>query len=117
VFEGGTVIEVCSRHLHAPPTPPSERLGRPVSETLSALILACLEKDPDRRPPSARAFIAALDACDVPPWTDDQARSWWSSESARILARAAASEVPPPAGISSVIRRADAVTSHAVDFR
>jgi serine/threonine protein kinase len=30
VFTGTTVIEVCSKHLHATPVPPSERLGQGV---------------------------------------------------------------------------------------
>ncbi len=108
VFEGGTVIEVCSRHLHALPTPPGERLGRPVPESLSALILSCLEKDPDRRPSSARAFITALDGCDdVPPWTDDQARDWWRTEGASLIAQATAGQVSPSADLTTFVRRAD----------
>jgi serine/threonine-protein kinase len=108
VFEGATVIEVCGRHLHALPIPPGERLGRPVPQKLSALILSCLEKDADRRPLSARAFIAALDACDdIPTWTDDQARDWWSAEGARILAGAPARERAPSTGLTSVIRPVD----------
>jgi eukaryotic-like serine/threonine-protein kinase len=107
VFEGATVIEVCSRHLHAAPTPPEERLGRPLPDMLSALLLACLEKDPDRRPSSARAFIVALEACDdVPPWTDDQAREWWASKGASLPARAPAERVVSPAGLTTFIRRA-----------
>src|SRR5262249_4750253 len=62
VFEGQTVIEVCGHHLHTAPTAPAERLGRPLPESLSRLILDCLEKDPDRRPDSATEFLARLDA-------------------------------------------------------
>jgi eukaryotic-like serine/threonine-protein kinase len=108
VFEGQTVVEVCSHHLHATPLPPAERLGRPVPESLSALLLSCLEKDPDRRPATARALIAALDACDdVPMWTDDQAGAWWSTTGARIPARRAAGQIPVTATAVSFIRRSD----------
>jgi eukaryotic-like serine/threonine-protein kinase len=118
VFEGATVIEVCGRHLHAQPTPPAERLGRPVPEKLSALLLSCLEKNPDLRPASARAFISALDACDdVQPWTDDQARDWWESEGRRILAGASARERSTEAGLTSIIRPVDTAVPHAVDLR
>ncbi len=88
-FEGKTVIEVAGHHLSSRPLPLRERLGRPVPETLSDLVLSCLEKNPESRPRSARDFIASLDACrDVPAWTDDEARSWWSAQGARIVPRA-----------------------------
>ncbi len=81
VFEGGTVIEVASHHLNSKPVSLAQRLGAPVPDTLAALILSCLEKDPERRPQSARDLLKRLDECpDVPPWTDDQARAWWNVE-------------------------------------
>jgi eukaryotic-like serine/threonine-protein kinase len=103
VFEGGTVLDVISRHLHVEPVPPAERIGQPVPESLSALVLSCLEKEPARRPVSALACIAALDAADdVPPWTDEQARDWWSTEGARLLDR---DHVPTETAVSTIIRR------------
>jgi serine/threonine-protein kinase len=108
VFEGRNVVEVCSHHLHTPPTAPSARLGRPVPESLSTLLLACLEKERERRPASARELLLSLDSCrDVPAWTEEEARAWWS-------ARAVDPGGPPtaPASVSSVgtlsiIRRAE----------
>jgi serine/threonine-protein kinase len=77
VFEGRTAVEICGHHLHSLPALPGERLGRPVPELLSALIMACLQKDPDRRP-TAKGMIALIDGgLDVPPWSSDQARAWW----------------------------------------
>jgi len=88
VFEGETLAEVCGHHLHSPAIPPGQRLGRPVPESLSAVLMACLEKDPARRPASAHALLGALGSCaDVPPWTDDEARVWWAERGAEILAR------------------------------
>ena len=63
VFEGRTIIEICGHHLHTPPTPPSQRLGRPLPDALEAWVLACLEKDPARRPPSATEAAARLARC------------------------------------------------------
>jgi serine/threonine-protein kinase len=78
VFEGRTAVEVCGHHLHSLPVLPSERLGRPVPELLSALIMSCLQKDPERRP-TAKGLIALIDAgLDVPAWSSDMARTWWS---------------------------------------
>jgi eukaryotic-like serine/threonine-protein kinase len=77
VFEGRP-IDVIESHLHTPPRLPSERLDRPLPEKLERVVLACLEKDPDRRPESASALRDLLDACDdVPPWSDEDAQAWW----------------------------------------
>ncbi|HYN08306.1 MAG TPA: serine/threonine-protein kinase [Vicinamibacterales bacterium] len=87
VFEGQTVIEVCTQHLKSEPVRPADRLGRPLPESLSAILMACLEKTADRRPPSARALIALLDDChDVEPWTREQSRLWWNFRGRRVLA-------------------------------
>jgi hypothetical protein len=43
---------------------------------LEQIVLACLEKDPGRRPQGARELKAQLEAS-VPPWTDEQARESW----------------------------------------
>ena len=118
VFEGRNAVEVCGHHLHTRPTPPAERLGRPVPQELSALLLACLEKDPGRRPSFAGAFLAALDELsDVPPWTNDEARAWWGGRGAEIVARVRANAkgagIPgrrpavSSAGTLSFVRRAD----------
>ena len=62
VFEGRNVVEVCGHHLHTRPTPPAGRLGQPVPEGLQNLLLACLEKEPSRRPSFAGEFLETLDA-------------------------------------------------------
>ncbi|HEY3496311.1 MAG TPA: serine/threonine-protein kinase [Polyangiaceae bacterium] len=58
-FSGTSLIDVCVRHLHEPPRPPSERRAG-IPRALEALILACLAKSPDRRPESAAAVRLAL---------------------------------------------------------
>src|SRR5262245_36378403 len=78
VFDGRSVIDVCNQHLTATPVPPAERLGRPVPESLSTILMALLEKDPDRRVPSAQALVTLLDAIDdTERWTPEAARAWW----------------------------------------
>jgi serine/threonine protein kinase len=79
VFEGKNIVEVCGHQLHTAPTPPSERLGRALPAGLEALTLACLAKDPARRPAGAAELLAGLNALgDVPAWTEDDARAWWA---------------------------------------
>jgi hypothetical protein len=78
VFDGRP-ISVIQSHLNAPPESPSLRLGRPIPPKLEALVLACLEKDPARRPETAQALDDLLAACDdVKPWEAEDARVWWS---------------------------------------
>jgi hypothetical protein len=79
VFEARTVIEVCGLHLHAPPVPPSERLGRPLPEGLEQAILRGLAKKPEDRFPSAEAFARELRlAQEGVSWTPEEAQAWWA---------------------------------------
>jgi hypothetical protein len=78
VFEGRTVVEVCSHHLHSQPVTPEKRIGWPVPNTLAAVVMSCLEKMPDRRPESAEILKNLLETChDVEPWTPEMGRAWW----------------------------------------
>jgi tRNA A-37 threonylcarbamoyl transferase component Bud32 len=94
LFDGATVVEICSHHLHTAPVPPSERLGRPLPRELEAWVLSSLEKDPARRLPTAAAAAAALERCSVgEEWTPDRAREWWQGRGRALReAHVAASE-------------------------
>jgi serine/threonine protein kinase len=94
VFTGATLVEICSHHLHTPPVPPSERIGRPLPAKLEALVLDCLRKPAAQRPQTAREVLARLGACDdVGSWTDEDARAWWTEH--RDLAATALPELEP----------------------
>jgi len=85
VFEGATLVEVCSHHLRTPPVAPSVRLGRPLPPDLESVLLSCLEKDPARRPPTADAVSTHLAMCvGVDEWGEGKAREWWQSHGSRI---------------------------------
>jgi serine/threonine protein kinase len=85
VFEGGTLVEVCSHHLRTPPVAPSQRLGRPLPPDLESVLLTCLEKDPARRPPTADALSTHLAMCvGVDEWGEGKAREWWKTHGERI---------------------------------
>jgi hypothetical protein len=80
VFTGRTVMEVCMKHVRATPDAPSKRLGRPVSPGLESLILRCLAKKPEDRPPGVRALEEAMEHLDLPEtWTPADAVAWWAS--------------------------------------
>ena len=78
VFAGRGALEIIHHHLQTAPEPLSRRLGKPVPPKLEAVVMACLSKNPDERPESARALADALHACDdVAPWDENTARSFW----------------------------------------
>jgi hypothetical protein len=84
VFSGRSPLETIHHHLQTAPEPPSRRLGKPLPESLEALVLSCLDKDPDGRPESARALLRSLDACqDVEPWDELEAQRWWRERALR----------------------------------
>jgi len=79
VFRADTAIGVMMHHAHTPPVPPSERSELPIPPQLDQVILSCLEKDPARRPQSARELSKRLDAIPLEqPWLEERALLWWS---------------------------------------
>ena len=83
VFDGKSIVEVCSQHLHQEPDPLSKR-GVTVSADLEAVVLACLAKDPEQRPQSAAELRLRLEACVVEPWESADARAWWGEHQAEL---------------------------------
>ncbi|MCP4192470.1 MAG: protein kinase [Planctomycetaceae bacterium] len=78
LFAAKNAVEVMHAHLHTKPEPLSEKLGRPVAADLEAVIMACLEKDPARRPQSAEELTEALRSCKAfGQWSTNQALDWW----------------------------------------
>jgi len=55
---------------------------------LEAALLACLEKDPERRPKSANALSRELEWCrSFGDWNRDKARYWWREHGPRLNAK------------------------------
>ena len=69
-FSGKTALEVCARHLHCEPVPPSARTAVPAE--LERLIMSCLAKSPAARPHDAASLRAALQPL-AAEWTTDGA--------------------------------------------
>lgn len=59
-FDGDSLIEVLSRHLHAEPERPSQSAGLPVPAPLEAAVLDCLRKNALERPAGAGELAARL---------------------------------------------------------
>jgi len=91
VFQGSSALAILVKHGREPPPPMSGGVA-PVPEDLQALVMACLEKDPDRRPGDALALEKALAACvGADAWTADHAAAWWARH------RPESPDGPPPA--------------------
>jgi serine/threonine-protein kinase len=69
--------ELIADHLRSRPESPSARLGTPVPERLERVLLACLEKDPSKRPLDAWSLLSQLQACGLDGWSASRARGWW----------------------------------------
>ena len=78
VFEGATPMEALVNHVHAPPIPPSQRSELRIPPELEEIVMACLEKDPEKRPQDAmqlRRLLQDCSACEA--WSSARARDWW----------------------------------------
>ncbi|HEX5218657.1 MAG TPA: serine/threonine protein kinase [Verrucomicrobiae bacterium] len=79
VFEGDSINELCRKHLTETPVPPGARIGKPFNALLESLIMRCLEKDPARRPQSARELAQALaQSHAAEAWTPEERARWWA---------------------------------------
>jgi serine/threonine protein kinase len=96
VFAGQSLMEVCMKHAHTAPSPPSKKRGESISEDLETIILKCLEKDPALRPQSARDLNRSLASCRATAeWTEEQAAAWWHEEYHKAPAAPAAPRERP----------------------
>ena len=78
VFEDATPMETLVNHVHTRPVPPSQRTELRIPPDLDAIVMECLEKDPDKRPQDAialRRMLHVCDSCDT--WSNARARDWW----------------------------------------
>jgi len=80
VYEVATPMMMAAAHLHTDPPPLSERLQQPIPAALEALILECLNKDPEQRPATAADLASRLSAIDVDDgWGQEAAQLWWQA--------------------------------------
>ena len=84
VFEGEGFYDVVSRHLHVAPDPPSRHLPS-LPREWDEIVLACLEKDPDRRPSTARELARRLREIPLADrWREEDAQVWWRQHMGRL---------------------------------
>ena len=79
-FVRASAVQTLAAHLSDSVVAPDQfRPDMPAD--LQAVVLRCLEKDPDRRFPSAEALAQALARCRCAGlWTEEQAAAWWRDQ-------------------------------------
>jgi uncharacterized membrane protein YedE/YeeE len=98
VFTGQNVLEVCMQHSTAIPVRPSVRRGRPVAADLEDILMRCLAKRPEDRPPSARQLVAELESCaSANLWSQREAERWWLEHAPTGIAVTVAAAAPQTA--------------------
>jgi hypothetical protein len=96
-FAGDTVVEVLGSVLRGPPPAPASR-NPAVPAALSALVLALLEREPSRRPATARQVAASLRAAlSTPPPPPPRTAPAVPPSLPRRQAAAGPKTAPPPA--------------------
>jgi serine/threonine-protein kinase len=79
--------------------PPSRRTEVPVPAALEAVVMACLEKDPERRPQTAAELSDLLGrAGGGTEWTNERARRWRETHRPESAEATAAAESAASAG-------------------
>jgi serine/threonine-protein kinase len=78
VFEGDTPMKMLLQHVQAEPIPPSQRTELPIPRDIDELVLACLQKDPNKRPQNAEVLFGMACGCkSSDSWNSDLAKAWW----------------------------------------
>jgi serine/threonine-protein kinase len=79
-FQASTPTQMLLHHVQTPPVPPSQVTELSIPKALESILMACLEKDPQKRPSSALEIDSALERVPLEcPWTQQRAREWWNA--------------------------------------
>lgn len=79
VFRGRTVMETIFKHRQEEPVPPSGQTELEIPAAFDRLVLDCLAKRPEERPPTVDDVAARLAAIETgATWTAERAGHWWN---------------------------------------
>jgi serine/threonine-protein kinase len=80
VFDAMSRADMLVMHSHQRPDPPSKRKPETsIPPEVEQLIMQCLEKNPNKRPQTARELGSRLDEIQRDlGWTEEAAKDWWT---------------------------------------
>lgn len=85
IFECESQTDLLRHIIDVVPVSPSKQVETEIPVELEQLIMDCLAKDPSDRPESIESVLDSLNRIPiVEPWTEVEARRWWSQFSERI---------------------------------
>jgi serine/threonine-protein kinase len=80
VFGGRTPMKVLMQHVQEAPLPPSRRIEQVMPPGVDDMVMACLDKDPERRPRDASSLLDRVLNCPTSDeWDQASARRWWKA--------------------------------------
>ncbi|MFT5233135.1 MAG: serine/threonine protein kinase [Candidatus Krumholzibacteriia bacterium] len=78
VFPGDNPLEMIRKHVNEEPEPIGKRAPEPQNMDLNALVMKCLEKDPESRPQNCLEILEELERIATGcHWSRTSGLSWW----------------------------------------
>ena len=75
LFGAANRMKVLMQHVQEEPMPPSHRTELQIPREVDEFVLACLRKDPERRPASAEELVQMATTCKIADlWDQREAR-------------------------------------------
>jgi hypothetical protein len=98
VFEADTPMKMFLQHMQATPIPPSLRSELHIPREVDELVLACLEKEPSKRPQDTQEVMRMIRRCrSAQTWDNDAARGWWQTNLSELTGALTLAEPAPEA--------------------
>jgi eukaryotic-like serine/threonine-protein kinase len=90
VFEAENRADMLVMHAHQRPVPPSKRAGISIPPRLEEIILQCLDKNPNKRPQTARDLGDQIRELGLDQeWTRARREQWWGENEREVSSESA----------------------------
>lgn len=103
-YEGRSPLRTMLMHIQSPVPDIQTALGHPLHEDFARIVTACLQKNPEDRPQSARELARSLKALGPvdDQWSEAIAQKWWDEHLPADPRPASPLSIPPPRTVQLV---------------